>query len=222
MPGPGWGEDSPADEVSIASNILDVLRGIIDAAPQRGTPTLALAQQWHRDIFRGAPSPPRPNYLGAFRGSADPDLLDYEVHLRNPLTGRVLSSGVPAAKVADELAVFEGALRSATAALDGVIPAGSRPADSEQLLSAVELTAVVHGEWVRIHPFASGNGRIARTWANWVAVRYGLPPFVRIKPRPDGLLYGQAAHMSLGAPSATRPDHSLTAQVFLDLLRQRP
>lgn len=36
-----------------------------------------------------------------------------------------------------------------------------------------ELAAVVHGEWVRIHPYANGNGRIAGTWANWVATRYG-------------------------------------------------
>lgn len=222
MPGPAWGEDSAADEAIIAANLVGVLRDIVAAAPQRVTPTLGLAQQWHRDIYRGVSSPPRPNYLGAFRGSSDPDLVDYEVHLRDRLTGRVLSSGVGAADVAGELAACERALHSAVAALDNVIPDSSRPADPRQVLSAVELAAVVHGEWVRIRPFANGNGRIARTWANWATVRYGLPPFVRIKPRPDGLLYGRAAHMSMGAPPATRPDHSLTVQLFIDLLRQRP
>jgi hypothetical protein len=222
MPGPAWGEDSAADEEIIAANVVGVLRGIVAAAPHRAAPTLELAQQWHRDVYRGVSSPPRPTYLGAFRGSDDPDLVDYEVHLRDRLTGRVLSSGVRAADVAGELAAFEGALHSALATLDDVIPTGSRPVDTRQVLSAVELAAVVHGDWVRIHPFPNGNGRIARIWANWVAVRYGLPPFVRIKPRPDGLLYGRAAHMSMGAPPATRPDHSLTIQLFIELLRQRP
>jgi Fic family protein len=44
--------------------------------------------------------------------------------------------------------------------------------------------SLLHGNWVRIHPFANGNGRTARLWANWAALRYGLPPFVTIRPRP--------------------------------------
>jgi len=38
---------------------------------------------------------------------------------------------------------------------------------------------------VRIHPFANGNGRIARLLANAIALRYGLPPFVQLRPRPN-------------------------------------
>lgn len=222
MAGPPWGEDSAADDAIIAKNITVVLRAILAEAPTRATPTSGMAQQWHRDIYAGAASPPRPNCPGAFRGSSDPDLVDYEVHLLDRRTGRVLSAGVPASGVAGELATFQAALQLAVTRLDAVIPAGNPPADARQLLSVIELASVVHGEWVRIHPFANGNGRLARTWANWVAVRYSLPPFVRIKPRPDGLLYGRAAHMSMGAPPAAAPDHSLTVQVFLDLLRQRP
>lgn len=222
MPGPAWAEDSPADEALIARNIVAVIRTMFAQAPQRATPTLALAQQWHRDIYQGTSSPPKPTYPGAFRGSADPDLADHDVHLQDRLTGRILASGVPAGDVELELRLFEQSLQSATAQLDQAIAAGTRPTDAQQVLAVVELAAVVHGEWVRIHPFANGNGRVARTWANWVATRYGLPPFVRIKPRPDGLLYGRAAHMSMGAPPATKPDHSLTVQLFIDLLRQQP
>src|SRR5579864_2894997 len=29
------------------------------------------------------------------------------------------------------------------------------------------------------------NGRTARLWANFLALRYGLPPFVTLRPRPD-------------------------------------
>ncbi|MGD9884339.1 MAG: Fic family protein [Reyranella sp.] len=43
-----------------------------------------------------------------------------------------------------------------------------------------------NAEWVRIHPFANGNGRTALLWANSLAMRYGLPTFGRLRPRPDG------------------------------------
>jgi hypothetical protein len=52
--------------------------------------------------------------------------------------------------------------------------------------------AALHGNWVRIHPFANGNGRTARLWANWAALRYGLPPFVTVNPHPHDP-YGAAA-----------------------------
>ena len=53
------------------------------------------------------------------------------------------------------------------------------------------LAAWAHSKWVRIHPFANGNGRTARTWANLLLLRYGLRPVVRLRPRPGGN-YGAA------------------------------
>jgi len=46
-------------------------------------------------------------------------------------------------------------------------------------------------EWHR------GNSRTARFWANWIAVRYGLPMFVRLRPRPAGSSYVHAARAAL-------------------------
>lgn len=221
MPGRNWGKDSAEDETLIAPNTKVVLRALVADPARRDPPSAHLAQQWHREIYQGTSSPPANSYLGALRGSADPDLHDYPVHLVSA-TGRLLSSGVPPDQVATELASFESSMKAAVANLDAAIQVRSSPSDTRQILGVVQLAAIAHGEWVRIHPFANGNGRTARRWANWVAVRYGLPPFVRIKPRPDGLMYRQAAHLSMGAPPATRPDHQLTVQVFLDLLRQRP
>jgi hypothetical protein len=42
-----------------------------------------------------------------------------------------------------------------------------------------------------IHPFANGNGRTARLWVNSISMRYNLPPFLRLRPRPDAG-YGDA------------------------------
>lgn len=222
MPGPAWGEHGAGDEAIIAVNVGALLTVALTLALSRVTPTVSLAHHWHRTIYAGVSSVPSSHYLGEPRGSADPDLADYEVGLVDPLTGHLLAQGVPASEVARELAEFETAVRTAVANLDAVIPAGQLPASSAQLRAVVELAAIVHAEWVRIHPYANGNGRIARTWANWVAMRYGLPPFVRIKPRPDGLLYGLAAQRSMGRPPDFRGDHALTVSVFLDLLRQQP
>lgn len=43
--------------------------------------------------------------------------------------------------------------------------------------------AKVHYQFVRIHPFFDGNGRIARVLTDQVAVYYGLPPAVAGFPR---------------------------------------
>ncbi len=215
MPGPPWGEDSSADEALIAAHVVSLLRTAVDRAPARVAPSLDLADAWHRKIYRGVSSTPLESYLGAPRGST-PELTGYEVGLLDH-RGRVVAHAVPSADVGPELAHFERSVTAGVAVLDAVVPVGARPADADEVMAVLRLGAEVHGEWVRIHPYANGNGRVARLWANWIAVRYGLPPFVRIKPRPDGLLYAQAAHRSM-----RHGDHELTAQVFVDLLGAAP
>lgn len=49
----------------------------------------------------------------------------------------------------------------------------------------IDLAAWAHAEWVRIHPLGNGNGRTARIWANALLMRYGVPPVIRLRPRPD-------------------------------------
>lgn len=45
-------------------------------------------------------------------------------------------------------------------------------------------------------------------------VRYGLPPFVRIKPRPDDVLFSGAAQLSM------RGDHRPTEAMFAAMLQE--
>jgi hypothetical protein len=144
---------------------------------------------------------PDPRYVGTFRG--EPGMEDVQVRLGGYF-------GVAAADVPEALEGFERKLQMLVAALDVELPIGELP-DADQLAAILDTCAWVHSEWVRIHPFANGNGRTARLWANGVAMRYGLPPFVRLRPRPN-LGYGEA-----GA-KAMRGDWKPTALVFRRLL----
>jgi hypothetical protein len=76
---------------------------------------------------------------------------------------------------------------------EGQARVGVRVGSLEGTHPVLSLMSWVHNECVRIHPFATGNGRIAQVWANWVAMHYGLPPFVRLRPRPSGDGYARAA-----------------------------
>lgn len=185
-------EDDPADAPKIAANAARVLTGIADAADEREPPTVAMAQQWHRELYDGI-SRPFDYYAGEVRDTDArfPDLIGYEVQVSG-------IRGVSSAEVPDALERFEQGAQTAASRLDAAIAAGAAPSAMmpAELHGVLTFCAVLHGTWVRIHPFANGNGRTARLWANWAALRYGLPPFVTIKPRPRNP-YGQAAGASM-------------------------
>jgi Fic family protein len=197
-----WNDDPPAWQPRIVENCRGLLARLAADAARREPPSVAAAQDWHRAIYAGVPLPVA-YYAGEVRDDDTrfPELVGYEVEV-GP------NAGVPAAEVPRALSAFEASARQACARLDAVIAAGAMPADDRELHAVLAMCAALHGEWVRIHPFANGNGRSARVWANWAALRYGLPPFVRLRPRPEGLAYAAAAHASM------RGDHTLAIGVF--------
>lgn len=172
---PDWDKNSP----ELAHNLASILEEIIDRADLRETPAVALARNWHRRMMKGLNAEPR--YVGAFRGEAGLERTGVRI-------GRYL--GAPARQVAPELNEFEQALQAMLRQLDRTLPIGEK-LDAAQRNAVINASAWAHSEWVRIHPFANGNGRTARLWANFIATRYGLPPFIRLRPRPDDG-YGQA------------------------------
>lgn len=167
---PNWDEDSPR----LRQNLALILEEIAQAAIERPIPSVEMAKRWQRLFMQGLKAG-HPRYVGAFRG--EPGLEK----TRARIGGRY---GVPPAKVAAELKQFQGKLQAAVAQLDAALPAGAE-LNADELAAVIDLCAWAHAEWVRIHPFANGNGRSARLWANFIAMRYGLPPFVRLRPRPD-------------------------------------
>ena len=219
MAGPDWANDHPADSPRIGANCELLLTDLAAAAAQRALPTLDDACGWHRRIYDGC-AVPAAGYVGNFRGDpAHPGLADYEVGI-----GAVLPDGLPekvgvwAADVAGTLAGFIAGIHAALGVLDPAIPAGSRPATVDELHEVVTLTAEVHGEWIRVHPFAIGNGRTARVWAAFLALRYSLPVFVALKPRPGDVAYARAAMRSMGRPPEFDGDHGEAVAEFAHLL----
>jgi len=200
-----WDKDDPRDAGVLEDNLERVLRDIVLIAPLRRPPSIGMAQEWHRQLYKDVRLPVL-YYAGEIRDSDSkfPELYGYEVAV-GPFLG-VASRLVP-----EQLANLETTLRRAVAVLDAAIPPGSQPTP-DQVRSMVSLCANIHGEWVRIHPFANGNGRTARLWVNWCALRYGLPAFLRVKPRPTGSPYAVAAMRSMSG------DHRSMTAVLMDIL----
>jgi Fic family protein len=174
---PDWEADSP----ELRRNVSRALAEGEKAAEKRETPTLELAKRWHTLVMEGLTGP-GPKEVGAFRGEPGLEFLQNRVGPRR---------GVYSQRVADELASFEEKLQRYVAALDAEIQSGQFP-NVDQTSAIVDLCAWAHAEWVRIHPFGNGNGRTARLWANFIASRYMLPSFVRLRPRPGGRAYEDA------------------------------
>jgi hypothetical protein len=193
---PDWDEDSP----QLRENLAQVLDEIAGSAEKRETPSVEWARRWQSHFMRRLQVPDR-RYVGAFRGEAGLENVQVRVGA---------NYGVSSAKVSGELQRFETTLKTLVAELDALIPAGHEP-DADQIAAVLDLCAWAHAEWVRIHPFANGNGRTARLWANSLAMRYGLPPFVQLRPRPNST-YGDAGAWAM------RGDWKPTAIVFRRLL----
>lgn len=221
MPGPAWDDDDAADAPLILANIASRLAELRAAAAKRRAPTIGEVQRWHAACYAGCKLPAA-GYAGHFRGDPTvPELVGYEVGIgqRQP-DGWPSKVGVFSSQVRGAVLQLLSQIRGGIAHLDAILPQGNRPSDASQLQAIAFLAAAIHGEWIRIHPHANGNGRTARVWAAWVALRYGAPVFVSIKPRPNDAAYAVASARSMGRPPDFLGDHSLTESVFADMLVQ--
>lgn len=197
-----WDDDSP----ELRINLTKVIRGVRNDAQRRKPLRVAVARRWQREIMRGLAAPD-PSLIGKFRG---------EVGLEdcNVLIGAL--PGVLAPDVLPELAEFDRKLQQAILELDQRMPI-DRDLTIDDLSAILTLCAWAHSEWIRVHPFANGNGRTARLWVNSIAMRYGLPPFLRLRPRPGGG-YSRAAEAAMSGN--WRPTIALFRQMYIDSLRQ--
>lgn len=194
-----WDEDSP----QLRRNLTELLERLADEADARRPITAAEIKKWHRKTMQGL-KVPNPAFVGAFRGEAGTESV--QVYIGH-------HEGTPPPLVAAEVMHFEGKLGRVVEQLDRHFPVGAR-LDADAIAAVAELAAWAHGEWVRIHPFGNGNGRTARILANVILMRYGLPPALRLRPRPEGG-YGAAAFHSMEGK------HAAMVAVIVDALRDQ-
>ena len=74
--------------------------------------------------------------------------------------------------------IFTYASPEETPALMSDLVAWYNEAEKKAELSPIELAAVFHYRYIRIHPFEDGNGRIARLLVNFILHRHGWPMIV--------------------------------------------
>jgi len=197
--------DWDAETPQLRSNLAKVFRRVRDGALRREPLTIEVARGWQSSMMEGLIAPD-PMLVGKFRGEAG--LEDYNVKV----------GGLPGAWASDvsaELTAFDRKLQLAVAELDQRIEPGQDPT-ADDLAAILTLCAWAHSEWGRIHPFANGNGRTARLWVNSLAMRYGLPPFLRVRPRPGG---GYSRASAAAMQGDWRPTVDLFRQMYILSLR---
>ena len=197
--------DWDADSRHLLANLRALGERVVDDAQARRPLSSKVLRSWQQAFMQGL-EPPHGEPFGVFRG--EPELAAHDV-----VVGDL--PGVPSDDIAEALRAFDATLARRLADLDAVVPP-TQDHDAlteDQLLAILLLCAWAHGEWVRIHPLPNGNGHTARILVNAIALRYGLPAFMRLRPRP-GAAYGQAARAAmLGRWQASLP-------LFVSLYRQ--
>ncbi|HKX14128.1 MAG TPA: Fic family protein [Propionibacteriaceae bacterium] len=219
MTAPVWQEDDPRNLSQIQTNAAQLVAELRANAAQRILPTPAELCRWHARLYAGCDVPVA-GYVGHFRGDrAVRELIDYEVGLGARLKdGTLEKMGIWARQVREEMdAVFTG-LHAVINELDARLPVGKSPTTPDQILALISFTALAHGECLRVHPFANGNGRIARMLVAFICLRYGLPMFVHVKPRPESEDYIRASRDSMGRPPDFIGNHTTTTAVFARML----
>jgi fido (protein-threonine AMPylation protein) len=216
----GPAEDLRADEPLIKANATRLATQIRSLAGSV-LPALGLARQWHCALYVGCHVPSN-QYVGNFRGDSHfPHLVDDEVGTNErDAFGRNLWTGIPPRDAQAALNAFEQGLRQELSMVDASLPPANPAKTSADLHRVAVVAGVAHGEWLRIHPFANGNGRTARAWVHFLTARYGLPYPWEIKPRPSDPSYLRATRSSLGRPPQFAADHRPTIGLLSDRLRR--
>ena len=193
-----WDTDGP----QLQANLERVLEDISRWSDRRDKVTGVTIKRWHRQTMVGL-DVPDPKIVGCFRG--EPGLEGERVYI-GP------HEGTNAALVGGEVDAFVKRLQAVSVRLDKLLPSGEE-LDRDGLEAVIELAAWAHSEWVRIHPFCNGNGRTARMLTNAILMRYGLPPVLRLRPRPPSP-YGHAG--AEGMEGNSKPMEALLRRLLKD------
>lgn len=137
----------------------------------------------HGALYLDLTPPGFPYFAGNYRGSHHWCLDAYEVHI--PSDPRV---GYPSANVVHFMEEFSGRMATAIALIDQQLQLNT-PLSSEplKLVAYVAVLAALFVEFLEAHPYANGNGHMARFLLLALLARRQIYPTAawRIDPRPN-------------------------------------
>lgn len=117
---------------------------------------------------------------------------------------------------------FEYASPEETPALMADLLQWYRDAEAAGEMSPIELAALFHYRYIRIHPFEDGNGRIARLLMNYILLKHGYPMIViRTKTKKSYLdALGKVDKQTGQIPSVGAKATLEQAKGFVSYMRQ--
>lgn len=178
LPYPPW-QEHPDDRPIIAANVGILLAELVRTRGSRQPFSLETPREWHTRIHAGCAHIPVAAYVGNYRGTPLPYIEHYEVWF-----GGGAYRGTPPAQVQAALAAMSGSLQTNLDELDAVMT--SKSDVTREFANRIIAAAARHYiEWIRIHPFADGNGRTARLLINNLFLRYWQPIVLPGRPPPE-------------------------------------
>lgn len=115
---------------------------------------------------------------------------------------------------------FEYASPEETPALMSDLVAWYNTAEAEGALTPIELAALFHYRYIRIHPFEDGNGRISRLIVNYILSRHNYPMIVvKSKDKENYLTALNRCDVAIGPIPSTGAQAELSQiQPFVEYL----
>lgn len=141
----------------------------------------------HRDLFTGLEPPGHDYYVGNYRGFHKKCLRNYEVFLR----GDPLACS-KATTVHADITRFGTEIVKAIRDLETAIASAPQTIDpAQKTIAIVRIACLAFVRFLTIHPYADGNGHVARSLL-WIILRHFgyIPDKWTIDPRPPFPAYG--------------------------------
>jgi fido (protein-threonine AMPylation protein) len=202
---PNWDEQIPVDRMAEFSVALRAALAAVTALSRTGLLSVDVIEDWHRVLFERFV--PLDYYAGNVRqDDANRICLGRDVEVDS-------IRGAHFREVIVRLHRLMDALRDSISETElnwGFLP------NNERAKRVALIIAVAIGDFIRIHPFINGNGRISRLIWRWGLHRFGVPAQVRIAPRPD------APYSTLMKASMQGDDGQLALEILRHLADHPP
>jgi Fic/DOC family len=172
-----WEYNTIPDYAAILSRRVQDLLAPIFQAGFKTSEKASDTRPSHRALFKGLTPALYPHFAGNYRGAPKECLVHRLVFV--PLDARV---GSHPDIVAGEMDQLRQAIVTGLESLDSHLPNLTR---GEFLIQTIRFGCAVFEEFLRIHPYANGNGHMARYILWIVLARYGF--HIRkfpVEPRP--------------------------------------